>query len=62
MYLFCRGPYDPENLVQLIVDVTNSGKARTPVQHLDEDASDAPDVQGCGVVSGAQQDIGWPVP
>ena len=50
MYLFSRGPDDPENLVQLIIDVSDSGKARTPVEHLDEDAADAPDVQRRRVV------------
>ena len=50
MYLFSRGPDDPENLVQLIIDISDSGKARTPVEHLDEDAADAPDVQRRRVV------------
>lgn len=56
------GTHHAEDLVQLIEDVPHAGEARVPVQHFDEDATNAPDVEGGVVVGGPQQDVRGTVP
>jgi hypothetical protein len=53
-----EGPEDPEELVDLAV----TGEERVLVVHLGKDAADRPDVHGHGVVPGAEEDLGGPVP
>lgn len=59
--LLSWGAQQPENMEQLL-ELGIPGEQRLPSNHFGEDASDGPDVDGGGVVSGTKQNLRSPVP